>query len=280
MQNKDEKRFTRKNGAMLVLSLCLVGAAAVTTYYAMDVSDPSQTQEDMVDLNESPEETEAEAVVTPKAQADLFGNATEMDVDPSTLIGQNEPESEEETEGMAGENGNDASASGSTDAADAENDAGDSADASSDTVNAVLSPTVAFASTQELQWPVAGKVIMDYSMDAAVYFATLDQYKYNPALIFSAQEGAQVVAAAKGIVESITTNEETGTTIRMDLGDNYTLIYGQLGDVTVAEGDVVEEGQLLGYVAQPTKYYCEEGPNLYFAMEKDGAAEDPFLYLS
>lgn len=91
---------------------------------------------------------------------------------------------------------------------------------------------------------------MDYSMDSTVYFATLDQYKYNPALIFGAEEGAKVVSAAKGIVDSITTSEETGTTIRMNLGDSYTLLYGQLKDVAVAEGDVVERGQLLGYVAQ------------------------------
>lgn len=272
MQKKDGKWFTRKKGAMLVLTLCLVGAAAVTTYYAVDLSGTTQepAKEHMVDLNESPAETEAEAVVSSEAEANLASQANEMDVDPASLAGGNrqiraeqekaeqekaEQETEAETEGMETEK------------------------VSSGQVNAVVSPTVSFASTQELQWPVAGKVLMDYSMDSTVYFATLDQYKYNPALIFGAEEGAQVVAAAKGIVDSITTNDETGTTIRMNLGDNYTLIYGQLENVTVAEGDVVERGQLLGYVAQPTKYYCEEGTNLYFAMEKDGAAEDPFLYL-
>ena len=231
MQKKDGKWFTRKKGAMLILTLCLVGAAAATTYYAVDLSDTAQepAKEHMVDLNESPVETEAEAVISSEAEA--------------------------ETEGMETEK------------------------VSSGQVNEVVSPTVSFASTQELQWPVAGKVLMDYSMDSTVYFATLDQYKYNPALIFGAEEGAQFVSAAKGIVDSITTNDETGTTIRMNLGDQYTLIYGQLENVAVAEGDVVERGQLLGYVAQPTKYYCKEGTNLYFAMEKDGAAEDPFLYL-
>ena len=260
MQNKDEKRFTRKNGAMIVLTLCLVGAATITTYYALDLSDQSKTEEqNLVDLDQNPEETDAEAVLTPKAEANLADGATEMDVDPFTRSGQNETEMEEETEEMT---------------------TGDEVqDVASGAAEAVISPTVNFASTQELQWPVAGKVLMDYSMDSTVYFATLDQYKYNPALIFGAEEGAKVVSAAKGIVDSITTSEETGTTIRMNLGDNYTLLYGQLKDVAVAEGDVVERGQLLGYVAQPTKYYCEEGSNLYFAMEKDGVAEDPFLYL-
>ena len=56
MQKKDGKWFTRKKGAMLVLTLCLVGAAAATTYYAVDLSDTAQepAKEHMVDLNESP----------------------------------------------------------------------------------------------------------------------------------------------------------------------------------------------------------------------------------
>ena len=68
MQKKDGKWFTRKKGAMLVLTLCLVGAAAATTYYAVDLSDTAQepAKEHMVDLNESPVETEAEAVIHQK----------------------------------------------------------------------------------------------------------------------------------------------------------------------------------------------------------------------
>ena len=129
------------------------------------------------------------------------------------------------------------------------------------------------------EWPVNGNILLDYSMDATVYFPTLDQYKYNPALIISAQTGGQVVASAKGVVESIDVNEETGTTLTLNLGNDYELVYGQLKEVTAAVGDVVEPGQLLGYVSEPTKYYCEEGSNLYFGMKKSGEPVDPFLYL-
>lgn len=33
-----------------------------------------------------------------------------------------------------------------------------------------------------LLWPAAGTILIDYSMDGSVYFPTLNQYKYNPAL--------------------------------------------------------------------------------------------------
>ena len=81
MQKKDGKWFTRKKGAMLVLTLCLVGAAAATTYYAVDLSDTAQepAKEHMVDLNESPVETEAEAVISSEAEANLASQANLID---------------------------------------------------------------------------------------------------------------------------------------------------------------------------------------------------------
>ena len=56
-------------------------------------------------------------------------------------------------------------------------------------------------------------------------------------------------------------------------------VYGQLKDVTVEEGQVVESGTVLGYVNEPTKYYVKEGSNLYFAMTKDGTPIDPMIYM-
>ena len=41
----------------------------------------------------------------------------------------------------------------------------------------------------------------------------------------------------------------------------------------------MEQGQILGYVSEPTKYYCMVGSNLYFAMTKDDLPVDPVIYL-
>ena len=54
---------------------------------------------------------------------------------------------------------------------------------------------------------------------------------------------------------------------------------GQLKDLNVSEGDTVKKGAIIGYVNAPTKYYSEEGSNLYFAMKKDGKPIDPIAYL-
>ena len=140
------------------------------------------------------------------------------------------------------------------------------------------SPLV-FLETEVLSWPVDGNVIIPYSMEQTVYFATLDQYKYNPALVIAGEVGEEVWSATDGEVTSITTDSQTGTTVTMDLGDGYEAIYGQLGEVRVKQGDRIDKGVLIGYLGEPTKYYSVEGCNLYFQLLKDGEPVNPLHYL-
>ncbi|MCD8131264.1 MAG: M23 family metallopeptidase [Lachnospiraceae bacterium] len=132
-------------------------------------------------------------------------------------------------------------------------------------------------------WPIMTdyEILIPHSMDKAVYFTTLDQYKYSPAMVLSAEVGTPVFAVSAGKVISRYWDEETGWTYEMDLGGGFTAYYGQLdaSSMDKAEDTYVAAGDLLGYVAEPTKYYSLEGSNLYFAMEKDGTPVYPMDYL-
>ncbi|MCM1120280.1 MAG: peptidoglycan DD-metalloendopeptidase family protein [bacterium] len=132
-----------------------------------------------------------------------------------------------------------------------------------------------FSSEQGLIRPVAGEVLIPYSMDHTVYFTTLDHYKYNPATIYQVAEGTQVVACAEAQVAAVFNDREIGQAVTLDLGNGYQVVYGQLQGLSVAEGDYVMPGQIIGTVAAPTIYYSLEGSNLYFLLEQDGAALDP-----
>ena len=136
-----------------------------------------------------------------------------------------------------------------------------------------------FSPDSDLSWPLEGDVILNYSMDQTVYFATLDQYKYNPALIIAGKVNDPVNAAATGKITDISANEETGVTVTMDLGNGYQAVCGQLKEVLYKEGATVEAGNAIGYIAEPTKYYTVEGSNVYFQMNYQGAALDPLDYL-
>jgi len=151
------------------------------------------------------------------------------------------------------------------------------------TVQADTAPVMdnlSFHAEDGLFWPVNGNVIMDYSMDHTIYFATLMQYKCNPAIIIDAEVGTEVKAAANGIVSDIDTeNEETGITVTMNIGDGYSVVYGQLDNVTLEEGACVNEGEIIGTIGEPTKYYSLEGSNLYFMVKYDDNTINPMLLL-
>lgn len=140
-------------------------------------------------------------------------------------------------------------------------------------------PEVNFSEETLMEWPIHGNILVDYSMDSTVYFPTLDQYRLSPAIAVQADEGAPVMSAVNGTVYSVEETAKTGTTVTMELGNGYQAVYGQLKDLNVSEGDTVKKGAIIGYVNAPTKYYSEEGSNLYFAMKKDGKPIDPIAYL-
>lgn len=125
---------------------------------------------------------------------------------------------------------------------------------------------------EALHAPINGEILMSYSMDKSVYFATLKQYRYNPATLFSASVDAEVFACGKARVANIYKDAKLGTVVTLDLGDGYLAAYGQLKDVRVSVGDSVEAGQVIALVDNPTKYYTLEGCNLYFKMTKNDKA--------
>ena len=272
--------FIRKRGTLGVLTLALVGIVAFASYRT---SYPVTTETE--EQKESTQTSQTETVDSAKNASLATVDQIDDGQKEAAQIANTTSVQAQIADGGEPAVGTDSAQENETEAArkdtrevSAESDAM-TEDTQEVLSGSVISPTVQFTEDSSLSWPAAGSILMDYSMDGTVYFQTLNEYKYNPALIISSQTGNPVVAAAKGIVESIDVNEETGTTLTMNIGDNYELIYGQLKEVAVAQGDVVEQGELLGYVSEPTKYYCEEGSNLYFAMKKDGQVTDPCLYL-
>ncbi|MCC8052220.1 MAG: M23 family metallopeptidase [Clostridiales bacterium] len=307
MNRRTWKEFFTKRSTIWTLSLCLVGAIVLGSMAAVNSSrnnDAPQVETELGQLAYLEEELDGENTndedidvdssnaspsTTDGSSTDNSGDAvsTNGEVTDSTADGD-ENVSDVSTDLVLGDD----SITDTNDSADTEEStvnsnpdddaSSDSEEASSASIiseQALIDAGISFSDEQSLLWPSAGTIAIDYSMDKSVYFATLNQYKYNPALVISSDTGNQVLAAAKGIVESISVDEETGTTLVLNIGNGYRLIYGQLMEPAVSEGDVVEAGDLLAYISEPTKYYSTEGSNLYFAMTKDGEPVDPVLYL-
>lgn len=256
-------------------ALLAVLAAAGIGAYQLGTSKPEeniQEEQDFVEMEQSTEEEPMVDVGTTEVEADMENTSgdlagtemadennsseTESAQEETTLEEESQQPEEEGITGQAGENE-------TTDAA----------------AGAVEAPVLSFSEETQMEWPVNGNILLDYNMDQTVYFPTLDQYKLSPAISVQAAEGAPVLASVPGTVYSIEQNAQTGTTVTMEIGSGYQAVYGQLKDLAVEEGETVEKGTVIGYIAAPTKYYSEEGSNLYFAMKKDGEPVDPIAYL-
>lgn len=146
-------------------------------------------------------------------------------------------------------------------------------------ISTTVQPTLDFREEDGLVWPIVGDILINYSMDQTIYFPTLQQYKYNPAIVIAAAQGSSISAAANGRVTSVGYDPVIGNTVTMDLGNGYELTYGQLDNITVSEGSYVNVGDGIGTVASPTKYYSLEGTNVYFKLTKDGEPVNPMSKL-
>lgn len=154
-----------------------------------------------------------------------------------------------------------------------------SGEVQAEAISTTVQPELDFNEEDGLVWPIVGDVLINFSMDKTIYFPTLDQYKYNPAIVISATQGENISAAADGRVTSVSYDPGTGNTVVMELGNGYELTYGQLENITVSEGSFVHVGDGIGTVAAPTKYYSLEGTNVYFKLTKDGEPVNPMSKL-
>ena len=137
-----------------------------------------------------------------------------------------------------------------------------------------------FTMDSVLTWPVDGNIIIDYDMENTVFFPTLNLYKCSDSICIQSDVGTPVYASANCVVNEIGHNEEIGSYVLLDLGNEYHITMGQLKDIVINPDEVVEAGDLIGYVSEPTDYYSVEGPNLYVKLTENGSPVNPLDYLN
>lgn len=241
IMNKNERpSFLRGKGAAVGIVICFVAVIAMVGAYTFN------NYQKQIDEQVAKAEDQAEELTEEKSE--------EAATDDIVLPEEEEPmETQEQTENNSASE-SETSASGGT-------------------------SEVWFGEESTLAWPASGAVLISYSMDQTVFFSTLEQYKYNPALIIGGEVGETIAASAAGIVTNIEDTAQNGTTVTLDMGNGYSAIYGQLTDVPLAAGDYVAAGETVGILNEPTKYYSVEGPNLYFGILKDGEPVDPMNFM-
>ncbi len=136
-----------------------------------------------------------------------------------------------------------------------------------------------FSSDKTITWPVKGEVILPFSMETTVYFKTLDQYQCNPGMLIAAGSGSTVKNAYLGKVTKVTSDDVYGNLVTVYIGNDYSLVYGQLDTIYVKEGDYVKAGESIGTIGKPTDSFLEEGSHLFFEMLQKDTPVDPALFI-
>jgi len=282
--------FFKSKGYYVLLFVGIIAIAAVALIGSDLSSRYDNENKDFVDLNEPDNDIAAETDENLRAdnnnttqQAENNNETSQLaDVDNSQNVVDNDRLLEFDVFTEEEENGIDlAEIDEPAQAADVKKDIKEEQPKAVQTAGTTVKNVtpLSFDVEKGLLWPVEGNVIMNYSMDHLTYYATLMQYKVNPAIVIDAEVGTEVKAAAEGIITDIYDDPVTGLTLTMDIGDGYSLLYGQLKDVKHKIGDRVAEGEIIGAVNEPTKYYVVEGSNLYFMVTKDGETVNPMLLL-
>lgn len=284
---------------MLVSSVFVLTALTMTGFYVKEKNDAEKDGYvvDMSALEKKTEEKTKEiAESVQKEEAESAAGTGELDYDPNfqeassgSVTNEWEPaveavdtaDADQETanKDIAREGMEDPEAAGIAAAEPADAQTASEAQEVQETASMDVTKALSFQEKDNLGWPVAGNVLINYSMDKTVYFPTLEQYKYSPAIVIAASEGENITASADGKVLSVFEDAEIGQAVTVDIGNGYELTYGQLQDIMVLQGDVISAGDVIGKVAAPTKYYSVEGPNVYFRLTKDGTPVNPLSCL-
>lgn len=136
-----------------------------------------------------------------------------------------------------------------------------------------------FSAETGMLWPVSGEALIPFSPDHAIYHKTLDSYRTSDYVLLGGEVGGHVTAAADGVVTSIKEELKTGTTVTMKVSADYEIIYGMVANVTVKEGDFVDAGTVFATIAEPTRYYGEDGSGVYVQVLEAGTPVNPMLFL-
>ena len=130
------------------------------------------------------------------------------------------------------------------------------------------------------RWPVSGEIERGYSVEALSYDVTMADWRTHDGVDILAQQGEVVVAAGDGEVVSVTQDDLYGTTVVIDHGNGIKTTYSNLADTpTVAAGDKVKGGDVIGSVGKTALCEIGQGSHMHFAMSRDGASVDPTAYL-
>jgi murein DD-endopeptidase MepM/ murein hydrolase activator NlpD len=90
------------------------------------------------------------------------------------------------------------------------------------------------------------------------------------------KKGTPIYATKSGIVSLATYGSGYGYYVKIDHGSGYESLYAHMTHYVVKQGQVVVQGQIIGYMGSTGK---STGPHLHFSIYKNGESVNPMDYI-
>lgn len=129
-------------------------------------------------------------------------------------------------------------------------------------------------------WPVSGGLERPHDIESLSYDVTLRDWRTHDGVDIAAPLGATVSAACAGSVIAVEEDSLYGTVVSIEHADGFVSVYANLADMpTVAVGDWVEPGDIIGSVGSTALCEIGQATHLHFAMKQHGESVDPLEYM-
>ena len=131
--------------------------------------------------------------------------------------------------------------------------------------------------------PLKGEIIGHHSATVPVFSDTLGEWRIHTGIDVSADEGAEVFAAATGEVSKIFTDPMHGLTVEVTHSGNIKTLYSNLADdgsVKVSVGDKVSGGDVIGTVGDTSISELAKEAHLHFELLVNEVSVNPMDYIT
>jgi len=127
-----------------------------------------------------------------------------------------------------------------------------------------------------LRKPVDGEIINQFSGDELVFSNTMRDWRVHRGIDIDAPLGAQVRAAAGGVVEQVYVDDMLGVVVVIGHGNGLHTLYASLqSEEFIAVGTRVQAGDIIGGIGGTAISEIADGPHLHFEVHRNGVQIDP-----
>ena len=118
--------------------------------------------------------------------------------------------------------------------------------------------------------PVSGPVVAGFGLTNS------DKSQTHQGIDVGSALGVPVVSPYSGVVTQVSEEQQLGRVVKLDFGDGWSAVLGNLGEITVKKGQKVNKGEIIGTVGLSAEL---KKPWLHFELRKNNRPLNPLPYL-